>query len=535
MLLETYSGHAGLSLKSLAWMFKTADFPAYYIPVSWLAAGAFTAALGHGALAFHSLALVFHAANSAAAFFLIREILRRSGGDAAESRFGAFVGALCWALHPMRVEVVAFASAWAYAVAAFFGFICVLLYLRSGAAPSPAARRRLFIASLAAFVAAIFSYPLAITVFPALLVADFCLLGRTDWRRALLEKLPFAAAALAMAAISAATRRASVAMAIAGALPTLKDFGLLDRALQALYIWAHFVFRPLWPFGLSPVYTRLVWWNPWHPVFIFSALFVPATTLLLWRARRRRPGLLGLWLCHLLVLTPALGLHLHPHFASDRYSYIQGILWGILAGAGAMKLAKQSQTRPAVAALCLALAALSFRQAGLWRDDQTLLEGILARLGKDRYAADIHARLAQDFLDRADGPKAESHAVAALQIDPSTALASRVLGILALSRGDARGAEQLLTDAITARPTDWTYWNDRGVARLQLKNLAGAESDFIESLKRRPTHADALLNLGLVRRVQGRAADADGLFRKALAIRPTLARQLEANGIRPPN
>src|SRR5205823_3655595 len=99
--------------------------------------------------------------------------------------------------------------------------------------------------------------------------------------------------------------------------------------MQAFYIWAHYVWRPLVPGDLAPVYTTLVEFRPMTLPFVASALLVVGvTTVLIWK-RREWPVALTLWVAHLVLLAPLIGVTEHPHYPSDRYSYLQGVLWAI--------------------------------------------------------------------------------------------------------------------------------------------------------------------------------------------------------------
>ena len=76
--------------------------------------------------------------------------------------------------------------------------------------------------------------------------------------------------------------------------------------MQASYIWAYYLWKPWAPLHLSPVYTNLLSFNPLSAPFLASAGLVAGLTAFLWRKRRQWPWALGLWICHLVLLLPAL-------------------------------------------------------------------------------------------------------------------------------------------------------------------------------------------------------------------------------------
>jgi tetratricopeptide (TPR) repeat protein len=91
----------------------------------------------------------------------------------------------------------------------------------------------------------------------------------------------------------------------------------------------------------------------------------------------------------------------HPHYASDRYSYVPGILWSVFLAALLFKLWRQPKTFAAATAVLLALIAIlgtmSVRQTRIWRNSVSLFEYTLAVLGNDPYRADIHWRLGREY------------------------------------------------------------------------------------------------------------------------------------------
>ena len=133
--------------------------------------------------------------------------------------------------------------------------------------------------------------------------------------------------------------------------PTLEQFPLDARAAQAGYIWAYFAWKPLVPLHLAPVYTTLVSFRPSDALFVASVLGVGLVTVWLFFLRRRMPGLFALWLFHLVLLVPVLGLTEHPHYANDRYGHLPALLWSIALAVGVVQLWPSKRWRRAAMAL----------------------------------------------------------------------------------------------------------------------------------------------------------------------------------------
>src|SRR5881396_3273119 len=89
------------------------------------------------------------------------------------------------------------------------------------------------------------------------------------------------------------------------------------------------------PVNLSPLYELPPTVNPWAPPFLLSYGVVVAITALVLALRRRVPGLPAAWMAYVVVLLPVLGIFQSgPQIAADRYTYLAGLGWAILASAG---------------------------------------------------------------------------------------------------------------------------------------------------------------------------------------------------------
>src|SRR5207244_5508241 len=111
--------------------------------------------------AYHVGDVALYLLNVALLFFLLKRLLV-PGGSPAVALWCAAIGALFWAVNPLRVETVAWASARIYCVAFCFAAVWLLAWLRAQDAAAPQAQRRIFYwLSLAAFSASLLTYPLA--------------------------------------------------------------------------------------------------------------------------------------------------------------------------------------------------------------------------------------------------------------------------------------------------------------------------------------------------------------------------------------
>jgi protein O-mannosyl-transferase len=502
----------GLDATRLHWMFTDVHYGMRYKPLSWLTAAIVYSVAGLKPFAFHAANLVLHCLNAALVYLVIRRLLvlaqrPRSTEDAALTLCAA-IGALVWAVHPLRVEPVARVTDLSYCQALFFLLISLLCYLRANDGTQTGGRRAgFFWAAVGAFALSMLTYPFAFAFAVVLLALDAYPLRRFNqeqagWRgpaarRILLEKVPF----LLLGSL--------VLVTLFGRLRTTGNWvqfqplpgqTLAGKAMQAAYIWAYYVWRPWLPLKLSPVYTTLVSFDPADLAFLASAALVIGTTLLLVWRRRYWPWALALWVCHLVLLIPALGLSEHPHYPGDRYSYIPGVLWSILLAAVLLRLTCRRAAFAGAMAGCLVLAAvlgaMSFTQARIWHDSETLFKYTLARLGDDPYRADIHWRLGGVYLRQRRLDEAVEQCRLTLALEPKL-IAHFYLGQALQAQGHLDEALEQYQEVLRHQPDAEAHVATAGLFS-QRGQVGEAIAQYRAAAKLQPDFWPALNNLAWI-------------------------------------
>ena len=432
-------GLGGLNLESIRSIFTNATVSgSWYTPLTglrWCITYHFS---GLDPFGYHLGNWLLHGLNVALVFIVLRKLLVQwlcKQGQVAAGHLritvSAALAALVWSLHPLQVEPVAWASAGGYSQSLSFLLFSLLCYLWAHESNTTTRRRRgLLIISVISFAASLLSQPVGLGLLIVLFVLDVYLFGRlggrkgwwksADARHALLEKLPFVVVALAVLVINATIQ---IYSPIGGHSPTsLAEFGLIKRLMQAMYIWAYYLWRPWYPVNLAPVYTTLVGFKPFSPPFIASGLVVVSVTTLLVLLRRRWPLGLALGVCHLALLVPVLGVFESPHYQSDRYCLIVSICWSVLIAVWLANPKIRRFSLSIILALSVmvvtTLGVLSFRQTRIWNNSVTLFEHMLQTLGNDPYRNDIHWRLGLVLAEQGDTPRAIEHFRRTLEIIP---------------------------------------------------------------------------------------------------------------------
>src|SRR5437667_7984179 len=197
-------------------------------------------------------------------------------------------------------------------------------------------------------------------------------------RRVYVEKIPFVLLAAAASAI-AVMAQSSVHAAL-----SLAQLSVPGRLAISAYGVSFYLWKMVVPLNLSPLYERPLTLNPSAMPFVLSYGLVLALTAIVLALRRRAPGLLAVWFAYVVVLLPVLGIFQSgPQIAADRYTYLAGLGWAILAGAGLLscwRSSRRSKTgTPATwllagIAFCVVvgLGVLTWNQVQVWHDSEKL-------------------------------------------------------------------------------------------------------------------------------------------------------------------
>jgi len=497
--------YRGLGWRQLGWMLTT-TWMGHYIPLTWASLGLNYVLGGMRPWGYHLGNLVLHAANAAVLFLLARRLLlvafrgrpeaaihsprAGSAGDGAIAA-GAVVAALVFGLHPLRVESVAWITERRDVLCGLFYLLSVLAYVR-GTESADLVSGRWRVLSLMAFTAVLGAKAIAVTLPLSLLILDAYPLRRfhLGWRSLCLEKAPYAVLSVAGGAT------AVWAVGHGAAWTPYESYGPGARIVMTLYGLWFYPRKLLSPDRLSPLYELPPRVDLSGGPFLAAALVGAGVTIALILLRRRLPGLSAAWAHSALVVLPVGGvLHAGHQLAHDRYSYLSGLGFALVAGGGATWVARERQRLSrwvfatvvaGVMASLLGLAAGSWQQTKIWRDSDTLWR-------------------------------------AAVDADPACALCAAKLGHALMARGVLAEAEAELRRAVALRPERASAHNSLGTLLAQDERSPEAEQEFIEALRLAPRLADAAANLGALYAREGRMEEGIRLLREGLAGAPWLA------------
>lgn len=521
----------------LRWMFTDTGYLWRYQPLGWLGWFINYQFGGLNPFGYHLGNVLLHCLTAGLVFLVLRKLLMlgaaREGTAmslcAGRMLWSAAAGALLWALHPLRVEPVAWVSGRLHCQAMFFLQLGLLCYLSAVSLEPPSRLHRGFYGgAVASFALSIFSYPIGLGFAGLLVVLDVYPLRRLEcgkgwWtssaRRIWWEKLPF----LVLTGLALAVTLMARFLTTDWAKPASAEvFGIFPRVMQAFYVWAYYVWKSWLPTNLSPVYTRLIDFQPASAALVASAAFVIGTSVLLIWQRRRWPMFLAVWVCYLIALIPMLGLSEHPHSTSDRYSYLPGVAWSVIFAA-ALYRAWASRSRRWVglavgAILILACATASVRQTAIWKNSVTLFEHIIATLGNDAYRWDAHHRLGMFFFARGRADEAVPHLQAAVELQPQRRELHYELGCALLNASRFKDAAQEFERLLELQPDSSNAHLYLGVALRNLGRTTEAAEKISQALSLRPDHAEAYFQLAVTWTELDDLQSAESCFSQAMEL-----------------
>jgi tetratricopeptide (TPR) repeat protein len=514
--------YRGVGWRQLRWML-TANVMGHWIPVTWLTLGADYAVWGMNPFGYHLTNLLLHAAAAVVVYFVSRRLLGLAMPDSAPGarRLGAAAAALFFALHPLRVESVAWITERRDLTSGLFFFLTILAYLKAHERP-PAVRTGWRLAALGLAALALASKSIVMGLPLALLILDAYPLGRLGagarawpvWR----EKIPFALLAVATAAAAYLVQRSTGYLTAADPVSRV--------GMVAYNVWFH-AWKTLAPVGLGPIYELPARVNPLEAPYLLSAVGGLAITAATWLLRRRWPAGLAVWAFYLVMLAPVSGVvHTGNHLGADRNTYVSCAGFAVLVGALAVAVIRAGSRgrlrRPipalALGAIGLWIAGLGMTarvQSSIWHGSETLW----------RYAIEVepgcaicHHNLGIVLGRRGQHAEAQALLERAIALRPDRSEFQGNYGLLLIQVGRREEGMAKLRYRLGHNPRDIPARINLAIALLEADRPGEAVAELEQALRVRPDSVPALNSLGRARLAEGRPEQARQAFERALAI-----------------
>ena len=501
---------SGLTSHNFIWAFTTGHAGNWH-PLTWISLMLDAQVFGNNSFGPHFMNLMFHAANAALLFLLLRRLTSATWRS-------AFVAAL-FALHPLHVESVAWVAERKDVLSTFFALLALLSYAHY----AKEGRQSSFWCALVFSALGLMAKPMLVTLPFVLLLLDFWPLQRisnhgfqiSSLRRLFLEKVPF----FVLSAISCVVT--FIAQQKGGAVVSLQKISMPERIENAFVSCERYLGETFWPDNLANPYPHPGHWE--LSLEIYSVALIAGLSAIAILFARKFPFLPAGWFWFVGTLIPVIGLvQVGDAAMADRYTYFPliGIFIIVVWSAGFTFANWRVPNSLAYLCAAIVLAACAIRthdQLCYWRNSGTLFSHTLA-VTENNYVAENN--LGTWLSAQGKVPEAMECFRRSLEIKADNPDALYNLGNAFSKSGNWDEAIADYRQALQTAPNSADILNNLGFALAAKKQLAEAISCFESALKLNYDSADTHNNLATVYFMEENFDAAVKHYREAIRISP---------------
>jgi len=523
-ITENYHVKSGISFQNIKWA-ASAVVMSNWHPLTWLSHTLDWSLFGANASGHHIVSLLLHIVAVIFLFLFLNKTTNNIWPSA--------LAAALFALHPLRVESVAWAAERKDVLSMFFGMAC--LYTYAFYAENYKLSRYFLCLTLFAF--SLMSKPMLVTLPFVLLLLDYWPLGR--WQKAvapvkvpiavtekaekkktkkskadsikeknisvpvksrshligrlLWEKTPFIFLTIASSIITFWAQNKEGSVTSADLLP------LITRSSNAIVSYVAYLEKIFLPVNLAVFYPYEFSLPLWE-ILVPCLILIVITVVIIYYIKKL-PFLFVGWFWYLGTLVPVIGLvQVGSQAMADRYTYLPSIGIAVMLAWGISLLFLHKDIRkkilfPVAIAILFALVILTWTQCGYWKNSFTLFNHALW-VTKNNYLAYINRGTAYAEL------------------------------------GQYQRAIQDYNEAIHLKPDDSSAFFNKGATYHKLGQYQNAIEDYSEAIRLRPDYADAYYNRGIsYARDLGQYQQAIDDFNEAIHLKPDSSEVYKNRGV----
>jgi tetratricopeptide (TPR) repeat protein len=548
LITENSYIQSGFNAESIKWAFTNSSLE-YWHPLTWLSIMLEWRLFGANASGYHIVSLLFHIGAALFLFLFLNKATKQLW-------LSAFAAAL-FALHPLRVESVAWVAERKDVLSMFFGMATLYAYVYY------VEKKQLskYFLCLILFTLSLMSKPTLVTLPCVLLLLDYWPLGRlqkalttqsvpvladkgagkkkskklksessmdkkitksiqSGWQligHLLWEKIPFFFLSLALGIMVIWQLKTDNYMT------SMQHVPLSNRIINALVSYVAYLRKTFCPFDLAVFYPYQSSFPIWQ--ILGAVLLLLAISIAVIYYIRKAPFFAVGWFWYLGTLFPVIGLmQTGDQAMADRYTYFPSIGIAIILTWGIYRLWLVEKLRKiiiiSVAIILAVLTFLTWQQCGYWKNSTTLFVYAL-QVTKNNYVA--HNNFGVVLADEGKIEEAINHYNEAIRISPDYVNAYFNRGI---AYGNLGNYQQTIKDsgkAIELNPQHADAYFNRGIAYGNLGNYQQTIKDSDKAIQLNPQHADTYYNRGLAYYKIGNTQQAITDFDKAIQLNPQYA------------
>jgi len=485
----------------------------------------------------HFINVLLHSASAVLLFLLLEQTTLAVWRS-------AFVAAV-FAVHPLRVESVAWISERKDVLSGFFFFLTLLAYVHYARKPNLFR----YAVTLILFVFGLLSKPMLVTLPAVLLLLDYWPLGRWPGSktyhgaaerqllsgneqartvspsqhlnasgsgtvtRLVLEKIPLFLLSIGSAIATLIAQR--------GGILQMAHLPFTWRIANAASVYLIYMVQMFWPVKLAVIYPHPGRLPLWETAVAIVALI--GFTAFLFGMRKQHRYLITGWLWYLIMLVPVLGLiQVGSQAHADRYTYLPqiGLYIGLVWAVSDLLAPWRHRREFCAVAAPLIIALLAWRawiQTGYWRDSERLWNRTLAVTGQNDFA---HFAFGEYLLNagRLDAAIAQFKIV--LASHPNEPDANFQMGYALMEKGDSDAAIGHFEQTLKIKSEDPDTETNLGNLLLQSGRTADAVEHYRVVVRRSPRSALGHYNLAVGLHRDRRFPEAILHYKAALEIDP---------------
>lgn len=514
----------GLTLNSIAWAFHT-TFTGNWIPITWMSHMLDVELYGTDPAGHHLDSLILHIANVLLVFALFQITTKKT--------WAAALAAALFAIHPLRVESVAWVSERKDVLSGFFGLSACITYVLYTKCSSGGKRVFFYGFTFILLTLGLMSKAMLVTWPFLFLVLDFWPLKRfrkisrprldgnlsdTKDSRLWIEKIPFLLLAGLFSII------AYYAQNQQGAVQTFESSPLNLRLANVIVSYGRYLEKIFWPRHLALLYPLNLDIVAAGNVIISSLILLIISVLcIVWK--NKRPYLLTGWLWFLGTLVPVIGLvQIGAQSIADRYTYLPSIGISLIVAFGLRELwGKGKVVRLLIvlllSAMMITMLFLTWMQCARWKNSITIF-GYTVQVTDNNYIMQTNYAYAFLKADKLDDALREYQTAA--QMRPDSSEPPEKLGEVCIQQGRYQQAVEYLRQAIRKNKDlklEEAY-NNLGIAYARQSKLDRAITYFEKSLQIDPDNSETLSNIASAYRDSHQYPRAVESLHKALVLDP---------------
>jgi len=443
----------------------TSFYACNYYPLTTLTFLAEYTAFGLNPLTYHLVNVLLHLVNIVLVFKLVDAL-------SGKSRVGLLV-CILFAVHPFRVESVAWVSERKDVLYALFYISSLIVYLRY---INTGQKARHYIWTLSLFVLSLLSKPAAVSLPVLLLVIDLYK-GRKLTPKVWLEKMPFLLLSLVFGVINIMAQQADGA---------ISDLNAIYNPLQRVVVFcsapAFYIVSLVAPFRMTAVHFFPTAEEGALPVLYYLSIpFLAAVGWWVVRNKYLRKEVLFGVAFFLVSIAPMLQIiSVGSAFAAERYTYVPYVgLFYIVAQWLADPGSKQRLKMTVFFVFTGLFVVLGWMRIAVWKSDETLYGDIIEKDAKHA------AMMAQGSLEvglqkaeKGDMQKALEEVSHAVLMDPASAQAYYSRGVIYAEIKDYTAAVADFSKVIELSPENGAVYSARANVQLLQKDTAHACADW---------------------------------------------------------